>query len=73
MKRSTRNLLAMALATQMVFSLTACGAKEEEKSDASKYPEKEVEVVYHSSVGSGGDIMLRPQDLSYNEAHVFFP
>ncbi len=27
MKRSTRNLLAMALATQMVFSLTACGSK----------------------------------------------
>ncbi|MBQ4253491.1 MAG: tripartite tricarboxylate transporter substrate binding protein, partial [Erysipelotrichaceae bacterium] len=37
---------------------------EEEKSDASKYPEKEVEVVYHSSVGSGGDIMLRAFDKS---------
>ena len=38
--------------------------KTEAPAAVTTYPEKTVEVVYHSSVGSGGDIMLRAFDQS---------
>ncbi|MBR1757545.1 MAG: tripartite tricarboxylate transporter substrate binding protein [Lachnospiraceae bacterium] len=57
-----KRLLALLLVLVMVCSLTACGSKDDGKDAASNYPEKEVEVVYHSSVGSGGDIMIRAFD-----------
>ncbi|MBR0153498.1 MAG: tripartite tricarboxylate transporter substrate binding protein [Lachnospiraceae bacterium] len=57
-----KRLLALLLVLVMVCSLTACGGKKEEENKGSNYPEKEVEVVYHSSVGSGGDIMIRAFD-----------
>lgn len=55
-----KKLFAILLVLVMVFALAACSGKTSEK--ASAYPSTTVEVVYHSSVGSGGDIMLRTMD-----------
>ncbi len=51
-------VLALALALNAVSALAA----------AADYPNATVEVVYHSSIGSGGDIMLRSFDLALANA-----
>lgn len=58
-----KKVLSLVLALMLVLGFVAC-AGEAAKPAADDYPSKTVEVVYHSSVGSGGDIMLRAFDQS---------
>lgn len=62
MFKKVRLILTICLTLVLLVSLLT-GCAQETKAPAAgaanKYPEKEVEVVYHSSAGSGGDIFLR--------------
>ncbi len=59
-----KKVLSLVLALMLVLGFMACAGEAAKPADASDYPNKTVEVVYHSSVGSGGDIMLRAFDKS---------
>lgn len=59
MARNRKPLILLAMVAILVLtSVSALAA----------YPEKTVEVVYHSSIGSGGDIMLRQFDRGLVDA-----
>ena len=61
-----KKVLGLVIAMMMLFGIVACasGSAAKTESAGTDYPNKTVEVVYHSSVGSGGDIMLRAFDQS---------
>ncbi|MHC1787460.1 MAG: Bug family tripartite tricarboxylate transporter substrate binding protein [Christensenellales bacterium] len=61
MSKKLKSLVTLVLALMMVLGTLSALAQ-------AAYPEKTVEVVYHSSIGSGGDIMLRSFDLALTQA-----
>ncbi|HSK68686.1 MAG TPA: tripartite tricarboxylate transporter substrate binding protein [Candidatus Limnocylindria bacterium] len=59
MAKKLKSFLLLALAAALALGTVSALAE---------YPEKTVEVVYHSSIGSGGDIMLRQFDRALADA-----